>query len=379
MKTNSIYLRNIVVKVEPFIFLCIVCSNLYPLFAGKYFPFMDAPAHLYNASLIKELLQGNTLISEYIKFNPIFVPNSISYLIITPLLYVFSPHVAEKMFIVCYFIGLPLAFRYCVCAINKQQKYLSLLVIPFTYNFLMMISFYNFCMGFVFMFLTIGFFYKHIINENTKWYHYLILFVLFMLTYCCHIVVFGLLLICLLFIYLWFLLTQFNFSVKKWFNLKTITLLIISLPVLYLTWVYFKAVHSINAQFVYLNSKELFDYFKSGRFLTIFNGDTEQIHSDFLALLYISTFLICIYSFLQNISASTHKTRQLYFLLPVLCSLGLYILLPDSDGLAGYVSIRICLLTFLVSIVVITSFNLSNKYLIPLCVSVIDIIQIKGL
>ncbi len=370
MKIDRAHFKNILVKAEPIIFLLIVCANLYPLFAGKYFPFMDGPAHLYNAVLIKELLQGNTFISEYVQFNPVFVPNSISYIITTPLLYVFSPSIAEKIFLLSYFIGLPLAFRYCVSAINPQQKYIALLIIPFLYNHMMMISFYNFCMGFVFMFLTIGFFYKHIIKENTKWYHYLILFVLFVLTYCCHVVVLGLTLISLLFIYLWFLITTFHFSALKWFNKKTGALILVVLPVLGLSWVYFKSVHSTHGQFTYLTNDMLLDMFKSGK---VFNGNVGLIYSDILGVLYISVFSICIYLYLKRIDASFYKNRQLYFLLPVVASLVLFKLLPDSDGLAGFVSLRLCLSTLLLSLLVFASFNLSKRYLVLLCIIVVYI------
>ena len=335
---------------------------------------MDAPAHLYNASLIKQIGFGhNAFLEAYIRFNPVFVPNWLCHLIMAPLMPFFSPAVTEKFLLLCFFLGLPVAGRYCLSAINKDQKYISLLIIPFTYNFLNMISFYNFSLGLVFMLLTIGFFYRNFFSTDLKWHRYIILLLLLFITYLCHIVVLGITILYLFFIYLWYLINTYDFLIKKWFSAKTIRLIVVIVPVVFLMGLYLKSIHSIKANYSFLSSQELFSYFKDGRLFTIYSSIEEQSHSNFMALFYLSAFFIALYLFVTNLSGLFYKKIDFYFLLAVLVMLVMYKLLPDGDGIAGYVSIRLSIIIFILAMLFISSANLENRYLMPLCVLIVFI------
>jgi hypothetical protein len=375
---NTANIKAFLLKAEPIIFLLIVCANLYPLFAGKHLAFMDTPAHLYNAGLVKQMaFSHNLFLEKYLAFNHVFVPNWLCHLIMSPLLLIFSANVTEKILLVCFFVGLPFATRYCVSVINKNQKYLALLILPFTYNFLSMIGFYNFCLGLVFMLITIGFFYKYFIHD-IKWYHYIILLALLLTTYTCHIVVLGITLVCLFLIYLWHLISVYNFSIRIWFSLKTIKLIAVVLPIVILMGIYYAKIQAAGTNNNFLSKQELFNYFKDGRMFTIFNGNEEQNHSNFLALFYLATIFIAFYLFVANFSKSFYKNVNFYFFISLLLLLVLYLKLPDSDGLAGFISIRISILVFILSILFIATCYLKNNYLLSLC-AVIVFIHFKRL
>lgn len=66
--------------------------GLLSLVKGDYFPTLDGPAHLYNSHLIQVLLfQENTVVHDFVEFNPELVPNWTGHLLLAILNTFFLP------------------------------------------------------------------------------------------------------------------------------------------------------------------------------------------------------------------------------------------------------------------------------------------------
>ncbi|MBS1646406.1 MAG: hypothetical protein JST67_03590 [Bacteroidetes bacterium] len=357
-------------KAEILFFYAAVLFNLYPLFFGTFFPFMDAPAHLYNASLINALLKQDAFVHTYMQFNSTIVPNWISYFITSPLLRVVPPNIAEKAVLLVFFIGLPFSVRYAIKAFNEKAGYLAFLSIPICYNFLTMISFFNFSIGFVSLFYAIGFFYKKICVQQAAWHHYLLFLVLLLATYFSHIVLTGVLLLFLFFVYIFHTYKQQGTHIAGYFSKKTITLVALALPVVFLVVKYIAGVHANgHGTYTYLSNYELVNYITSGRIFTVFNGDQEGAYSGLLAIIYIGLLAISLYFFVLYFSQKKELYAAFFFpsLLVFAFLLVLYKVLPDGDGLAGYVTIRIVIILFLIAILVVANIPLNPTFGITIC------------
>ena len=146
---------------EPALFYAILVLNCLPVLVNKFFLTLDGPSHLYNASIIRELVVGNSqLLRAFYEFNPVLTPNWTSHFLLAILGFIFSGWFAEKIFILANLILLPLAFRYAVLSVSPGNKTLSFLIFPFCYTFLFQCGFFNFHLAFILMFFIAGWWYR---------------------------------------------------------------------------------------------------------------------------------------------------------------------------------------------------------------------------
>ena len=142
---------------ERAIFFAAVLFNAYLLMTVRFYPSMDGPAHLYNASLIGHMLNGEaSVIETFFQFNPVVVPNWISYFIMAPLLKFMPAWMAEKILLLVYLFGTTFSFRMLILQLSPGNLNLSVFILPFTYSFLFHMGFYNYSLLFILMFLTLA-------------------------------------------------------------------------------------------------------------------------------------------------------------------------------------------------------------------------------
>lgn len=358
------------IKLEELLFLIILILNLLPVAFTQFVPTLDGPAHLYNSSLIDHILFGsNELLSKFYKFTPDPVPNWSGHFILSFFKLFLPGYVSEKIFVICYAVLLPLTFRYLVKSINPNNYFFCYLIFPFVYNFPYFLGFYNFCIGLIFLFLTLGFWIRRCDKEFTK-KHILWLFILFTTTYFSHVFVF----VMLLFITgIHLSITTFPLLLLKenkgliFNNMKRRIgiLLLTALPAIAMTIYYFYN-HSALVNYTYISKPELVSWLKNIRPTIVFNIiDEEKYTKKFNYILGI-LFIIGLYNRICTIQAQNEMrgTKSAFrtlmdptdsWLISALAFLILYFKLPDADGSAGYVSIRLALLFYLFLIVWICS------------------------
>src|SRR5437763_14398982 len=84
-------------------FILMLMMSVFSLWRLDVFPTEDGPAHLYNAGLL-HFYHGSPFLHSYLKLNPFYLPNSLSHYILSCLLILSEPPVAEKIFLTIFIL-----------------------------------------------------------------------------------------------------------------------------------------------------------------------------------------------------------------------------------------------------------------------------------
>jgi hypothetical protein len=178
-------IRAVVSDHDTLLFLALILVHLIPIWAFKYFPSQDGPAHINNANIIREY-HSRMVFSEYYILNKAPIPNWFGHLVMAGLMVLMPPLVAEKLLLSGYVILLPISMRYALRTIRPDAGFLVVLAFPFIYNFLLHMGFYNFSYSLVMFFFVVGYWLKH--SEGFTRGDLMMLTILSLVLYLCHIV-----------------------------------------------------------------------------------------------------------------------------------------------------------------------------------------------
>lgn len=337
-------------KLEKYFFYIVLLLNLWPVLSHRYYPTLDGPAHLYNASLVNHMVAHETPNMEAVfAFNPKLVPNWTSHLILSAFLLVSPPHWAEKLFLILYLIGLPLAFRALVRTLAPRSMLGTFLIFPLTYSAIFIYGFYNFSLGLIFFLWSLKFW----INNRThlKGTKLITLCSLMVLTYFTHAAIFGLTwLACG-----WISLNDFladrrsrssmkSSLVRLWGQLWPLALF--GIPGL-LALVHFSAdqdVMMVKYATIAENWKNLIELHPIYALDTV----TEGGYARRIAMVVLFLVIVALWSFIRELKRETDgkgwiyrcfSIRNMWLNLTMLFLL-LYFCMPNDFGRLGFVSIR---------------------------------------
>ncbi len=188
--------------------------------ATRVFAMLDAPAHLYNAKLLYEMLfKHNIAIGQWYSFNNLIVPNWTGHALLVFLLIFFNALWAQKIFILLYLLIFPFSFRYLISS-TKGNIAISYFAFPFAFSFFFFLGFFNFLIGLPIMFFAMGYWIENLNLVKFKFFAVLTLFSV--LIYLSHPIIFA--------IWCVFLLLNFLFGIllikklKNW-KIKVCTML----------------------------------------------------------------------------------------------------------------------------------------------------------
>ncbi len=140
------------------LFAALLIAHLIPIWAFRYFPSQDGPAHLESANVVREYHHPDrTTARQYYELNRNVEPTWLGHLVLAALMSVVSVPVAEKIFLSGYVLLLPLLVRYALRAVRPDVAWLSLMAFPFVYSFPLHMGFYYFCYSLPVFFLTLGY------------------------------------------------------------------------------------------------------------------------------------------------------------------------------------------------------------------------------
>lgn len=343
-------------SIERCLFLAAVLLNALPVLLFKYFPSMDGAAHLYNSRLIHELLFGqNDNVRLFYSFTEVPVPNWLGHFILVAALTILPAFLAEKVLLVLYVVGLPYAFRLLIKTISPQKVEYSFFILPFCYSYLFTLGFYNFSLALVLMFLTMA---KWMRMDGTPHTPRALgnLIVLLALLYFAHIFVFGLTLGMLgLHIVInaaptgpWggaWVKDVFRSMRPRLVRLGCASAIPLTLALLYY-WRMPAAPH-----YTFIGRRELMEWLYTLRPIISYNTDLESVYirQIFFALVALSVVSLCIVRRPRNgqgagNAAMANGRLALFWKALCLVFLLLYLLMPDGNGIAGYMSVRLGLL-----------------------------------
>lgn|GEM_PF-3072044 len=170
-------------KAEKVTFSLLLVIQVVIIWSLPVFITQDGPSHLYNANLLTELLQGDSLALRFHEINLDTFPNWFSTIILGLLQFVFSPLIAEKIFISILIVSLALSFRFALKCIQSSSVYLSSFIFTFTYGYHLFFGFYNFLWGIVFLLLLIAWHQSQSLDSHRQG---LPSFFILLLLYFCH-------------------------------------------------------------------------------------------------------------------------------------------------------------------------------------------------
>lgn len=363
-------------QVERLLFLAFVALHLFPILGGVFFPSLDGPAHLYNSRILIELgSETNAALGKFYTVNDFFLPNWIGHIFLGLLLLLLPDLMVEKMFIFIYVVAFSYSFRYVCAQISPYSHISSYLCFPLIYSFFIFLGFFNFLIGVIFLLVSIGFTLRHlhVFHRPAKVITYLILV---LLCYYSHLFVY--IFFCLLISLLIGLLslkniigrTHIESNNRVAFSTMALMFFITSIPLI--LYMFHSADIIAAGSESFISSKELRDWVLNVRPIIALNFGEEEFYTRVYFLILFGMFVIGIRNFslgldrrnlrsLAAVNSRFVKSATDNFLLVLsFITLFLAFILPDSNQMAGYVSVRILFLFFVCMALWLSKFSFST-------------------
>jgi hypothetical protein len=142
---------------EPLLFAAALVLQLVPLLLLRHLGTQDGPSHLATARVLLDYGDAQHPIYRHFYWIDAFPsPNLATEGLLTGLVAIFPPEVAEKILAVGYLIALPVAVRYVLGRIDRRSVWLSYAAFPLANGFLFASGFSNYCYGVVVFVLGAG-------------------------------------------------------------------------------------------------------------------------------------------------------------------------------------------------------------------------------
>ena len=103
------------------IFIGLICLHLLPIWLFPFFPTQDGISHVYNAHVLCEYRNPAYHFQDFYDINWSFFPNWLSHFGLAILMRLFSPLLAEKLFLSSYVIFFPTAISYFINSFNTDK------------------------------------------------------------------------------------------------------------------------------------------------------------------------------------------------------------------------------------------------------------------
>ncbi|HEY6324178.1 MAG TPA: hypothetical protein VJA16_21765 [Thermoanaerobaculia bacterium] len=128
-----------------------------------YLPSTDGPSHVYNSWVLGQLAgpAPAPLLGQYYYLNPQPVPNSLTHVALLALMWGLPPAAAEKVLLSLYVLLAAGALWYFAGTIAAARAWLALLGLPFVWNMLLGLGFYNYCFSVPLFLLVLGWWWRH--------------------------------------------------------------------------------------------------------------------------------------------------------------------------------------------------------------------------
>lgn len=341
-------------KDESIIFYSILLINIVFLFATRFYPSLDGPAHLYNSNLIKHLVLKNEFIGDFYQINTLPIPNWTSHFLLASFGMFLPSWLSEKSLLILYVCGMALSFRFLIKTLKPENLVLSIFIFPFIYSFLFHLGFYNYSLSFIFFFLTLTFWVRY--YKNNHWSLYLMIGLLLFATYFSNILTYAFLGITLGSTIFLFEAEAHPFMGKDYLRSigkRIVRLTLGSLPSLLLLFSFFRLVTFPDSTEQYA-SNELIKWINDVRSLIVFSYSKEEIITEQFFHILVFLFLLGLVLKQNKIRLKTYypDARQAIAYFSVLLSVVLFFLLPDGSS-AGMMSDRLSLMFFILFMILV--------------------------
>ncbi len=327
-------------RVEPWLFGALVLLHAVPVLAFPWFPTLDGPVHLYNARIIGSLLRCEPATAHFFELNPFPEPNWLGHAIMAAVMSLSSAQMAEKVVMLLYVLGLPLAFRFATRRSGGDNGWASVLIFPFIYGFTFRIGFVNFSLGLPLLLLSIGVGARSLKRPSRR--SFFLLAGLLLALYFAHLT-------CFLIAILSFAILAYQHtrtSEGAWlpgFMKGVKPLLFAALPGLVLTTAFFLAHQDTRAEPQRLPMDELLQDLLTGRpFVAL--GPAEKTGARVITWAMMALTMLVLFT--------AHRTKRsplrgTWAILLLIATMAAYFLVPDQMATGGFITVRMLLFVYL--------------------------------
>lgn len=160
------------------------------------YPTVDGAAHLYNAEIIKELLFNSTgPYHQSYQFNAVIVPNWFGHVVLGCLLLFLPVLWAQKVFLLLMVLAMALIFRKLVKTLAPENKWLSVLILPFIFSSFFYLGLYNQQWSFVIFLSFLHWMVKNEYQHRSSIRYYIGILMYSLLLWSCSIMTYGIMLV----------------------------------------------------------------------------------------------------------------------------------------------------------------------------------------
>ncbi len=341
MKKNLLTHTGFIYTVCIFIFII----ALIPLWYFKYFPTLDGPSHLYNASIIRELWFGDKdFYNSFFRFNPQPVPNWTGHLLAV-ILGIFLPvWLVEKIIVLSFAVGIPFGIISLLKNLSITPSWSMLLLLPFTYTLILYLGFFNFMIALALMFVALAWMIKWRHPQNI--FYLLGITVLLILIYFSHVLIFGL---TLMFTVMWMLWSNWVDRNARIFSNANFQKLICFVPGLILSAWFFstKSLGGFRGKVESIPSTELWKMLKEGSPLAGLNGIFEV---PFTSVFVSGLGVLLLFNIIWRIKNKSGILTSDVLLIFSLLLLVMYFTIPNGMISGGFISLRLLMLALLIMV-----------------------------
>ncbi len=355
-------------NAERWLFTGLALLNALPLLIFAYYPGLDAPAHLYNAQLLPEVLHASSPLREYFAINAV-TTNWLDHILLALLNVLLPSWLSLKTLQLLLVLGLVFAFRYLIVTLKGRAGTETLLILPFAYSFPFLLGFYNFILGIILSLLLFAWIEKYKTEGGyAKLAGIALMFLLLWLAHAFVFLCFGLSLVILSLSGLFETRSQKDFIQKQIQSYAW--LLLAALPAIVLCFDFFVLKPLLMpGTDRYLPESERLSWLLFCRPLVLFNSDTEKIPALAMGLLLILLATRVFYENLKRIKRSEPGgsrlpgmfSRQNHWLLTTGIFLVLFFILPDyRAGQGGHISVRVVTFLFILMLIWLCTHSFSR-------------------
>lgn len=169
------------------LFAVMLVVLLVPIWSLNFFPTLDAPGHVNNGFILRDLISGHSeFYNNVFELNPNWSPNWLSQLLLAGLSSFFSPIDCERIVHSLYIILFAGGFRFFARSFSGFTNYFGLLGFVFIYNYTFILGFFNFNLSIAIFLWCIGL--LHRVISGRKGHSFWILAMALVVLYSSHLV-----------------------------------------------------------------------------------------------------------------------------------------------------------------------------------------------
>lgn len=219
---------------------------IWPLLVNAWFVTGDGACHVYNAKVLVNTLLGidKDFYMEYYQLNLKWMPNIFDHFVLGALQLIFSPGLAERIFVMLYLICFVFGAYFLCTQVDQKNGWIAILAMLFAYHHLLVKGFYNFSFSIATSFWVIGYFIR-LLNKGFNRTHLMYFGGLILTTYFIHPIGFIMGIIACVFIFAFKILEQtVTVDASKHLSVyfkKNLPILLMFIPALILYQVFFSS------------------------------------------------------------------------------------------------------------------------------------------